>query len=249
MSLASMPSCSPTHKTEKRSLPETTFEHDSLHELGYKVYKAAVTIPEPVLQEIVRKYENGGAIFNHNEHNKNDHKRRQSNISASKCSKAMKDFLDGLNEFLSENVSSSLRIAPWVVLHSRPECQDQAAHCDYVPDADLARASDEQMPLAALVALMPGTRLNVWPRSCRLSYLSSAVQEQIAPIHCKVEKLEPGDVLVFRGDFVHAGSSYSEDNYRLHTFLDSNSVTRQPNKTWLVHTHGTDSIKKVIIPK
>jgi ectoine hydroxylase-related dioxygenase (phytanoyl-CoA dioxygenase family) len=238
----------PTSRTLKRRHSEIS--NDSLHTVGYKIYRAVVKIPQPILQEAVNRSQKAEAIFNHNEGSaRNDHKRRQCTLSAKKSSKMMKEFLRPINQFLSDNVSTHLKISPWVVLHSKPGCQNQAAHCDYVPDNALKEASDEQMPLAALVALMDGTKLNVWPKSIHLACLNAKNVKKISPISCQVVDLKAGDILVFRGDFIHAGSCYQEDNYRLHTFLDSDAVERKRNKTWIIHQHADEALKAVILPK
>ena len=39
--------------------------------------------------------------------------------------------------------------------------------------------------------------------------------------------LEPGDVLVFDGDVVHAGAAYRAPNTRVHVYLDVPSVKRE----------------------
>ena len=161
----------------------------------------------------------------------------------------MKNFLESINTLISDQVSSELKPSTWVVIHSRPGCQDQAAHCDYGPSEDLANADDSEMPLSALVALMPGTKLNVWPKSIRLSTTSESDLAKVKPISCKVVELEEGDILVFRGDLVHAGSSYSEDNYRIHCFLDSDSVPRTENRTWIIGNHANETLRNIIVPK
>lgn len=252
LSVSAGVSSNPSHnvQTRKRSHAESLPEPDPLHSVGYKVFKAAVKITDPLLQETIKRSEDADAIFNHNEKTpRNDHKQRQCKLTANKSSKNMKEFMQRLNGFLSDNVSKVLTPAPWFVIHSRPNCQDQAAHCDYVPNPSLGTVPDERMPLAALVSMMPGTTLNVWPKSIRLSTLNEALVEQIPSIKCRVVKLNAGDMIVFRGDLVHAGSSYKKDNYRLHTFLDSDAVERKPNSTWIVHKHGSESIRKVILPK
>lgn len=236
-------------RSRKRTFSEVSQNNDSLHKVGYKVYRSAISIPKPILDEVIKKSAKAPAIFNHNESMKNDRKRRQMTLSANKTSKAMKAFLQSLNQFIKENISENLKPNAWVTIHSRPGCQDQAAHSDYVPDCSLTAASDEQMPLAVLVAMMPGTKLNAWPGSTNLVTMSESELKRIKPIQCKEETLNPGDILVFRGDFVHAGSGYDEDNYRLHAFLDSEFVPREPNRTWLIHSHGGQEIRRIIRPK
>ena len=44
--------------------------------------------------------------------------------------------------------------------------------------------------------------------------------------------LEPGDVLVFDGDVVHAGAAYRAPNTRVHVYLDVPSVKREHDRTY-----------------
>ena len=48
-----------------------------------------------------------------------------------------------------------------------------------------------------------------------------------------VVPLEPGDVLVFEGDVVHAGAQYASLNTRVHAYLDAPGVERKVNHTWM----------------
>jgi len=60
------------------------------------------------------------------------------------------------------------------------------------------------MPLSVLVALEAAARLWVWRR---------------ADAPPSVIRLDPGGVLVFRGDLCHAGVGYSIENVRVHMYL------------------------------
>ena len=44
--------------------------------------------------------------------------------------------------------------------------------------------------------------------------------------------LEPGDVLVFDGDVVHAGAAYRAPNTCVHVYLDMPSVKREHDRTY-----------------
>jgi hypothetical protein len=231
----------------KRALSEEKF--DPLHTVGYKVYKSAFKVPEPLLEEVKRVSQNATEIFNYNETKRNDYKRLETTIAKNKCKKVLKEFLNSLDAFVEQKISNVLTPSKWSVIRSKGGCQDQAPHCDIVPSLPLALAPDAQMPLSVIVALMPGTRLNIWPNSIKMATLSGRLLTKMEPIACEVLGLDAGDVLVFRGDFIHAGSSYSKDNYRLHTFLDSDLVPREPNTTWTVHQDGEPPLKKIIVPR
>ena len=111
---------------------------------------------------------------------------------------------------------------------------EQAPHTDYVPTPDLVDLleCDEKIPLLAIATIMPGTKINVWPNSIRKIHHTDTLYEE--PIMCKTLEMDVGDVLIFRADLVHAGSSYDTENTRVHVYLDSPYVKRNPNKTWVI---------------
>ena len=98
-----------------------------------------------------------------------------------------------------------------------------------------------------LVATMPGTKLNVWPGSIKLITTHPEFIKYNDQINCKVLDLDKGDVVFFRADLVHAGSSYDKENVRLHCFLDSEFVQRQPNRTFLIRKHGSEELSNLIL--
>ena len=61
---------------------------------------------------------------------------------------------------------------------------------------------DEDMPLSVIVAFMPNTRLRVLSKGT-----------------WRVLRLQPGDVLFFRGDLCHHGMGYDSVNVRVHCHL------------------------------
>lgn len=233
------------HTSKKRGYSD--IEIDPLHTVGYRVFKSAVDITDSLLAEAKAKAAYSRRIFNRNEMNVNDGNRSQVNLK--KCSAELEKFIETLNQFILTHISDELKPADWVAIRSKPGCQDQAAHTDYVPDLSLAMVQDSFMPLSVLVCLMPETTLNVWPSSIKLTSLTEELLSKAKVIHCKVEKLEPGDILVFRGDLVHAGSSYENENIRLHAFLDSPLVPRTPNRTFIIHERGSEQLRRIIKPK
>lgn len=69
------------------------------------------------------------------------------------------------------------------------------------------------------------------------------------PIRCEEVELNPGDMIVFRGDFIHAGSGYDADNYRIHYYCDSKFVPRKTNQTWLISDSGNVELRRIIQPR
>ena len=221
-------------------------QENNLHTTGYQIIRQAVPVDARVLAFAEKSSaRNSKSIFNHNETNaRNDHKRRQCNLLVK--SKYMQEFDSRVQKLVKDRVNTALKPTNPVILHSRPGCQPQAAHCDYVPDDSLKTVDDKAMPLAVLIALMPNTRLTVWPDSCRLATKDTEQLASVEPIHSQELELNAGDMVIFRGDFIHAGSSYAEDNFRIHYFLDSPFVPRTNNRTWLIEQHGCDELQRII---
>ena len=127
----------------------------------------------------------------------------------------------------------------FVILQSLPGCQEQEAHCDYVPTPELLETTDDTVPLLFFLALEDDTTLEVWSGSHRV------VRGEHRVIHKQQLKLNAGDAVFFRGDLVHAGSAYSKKNTRIHCYLDHPSVKRDPNRTWIIQKHS--DIKEYIL--
>jgi hypothetical protein len=117
-----------------------------------------------------------------------------------------------------------------VALMSKAFCKAQLEHTDYSPKT-LAGATDETMPLASLCALMDGTLFDVWPGAIRFDRTRTYKPMQI--------KLNEGDVLIFRGDLVHAGAAClgETENVRIHTYLDAAGIQRPKHGDGVEETH------------
>ena len=228
-------------RSKQLSLPPA----DPIHAQGYKVLKNALKLDERVLEHTKKACKkNTHSIFNHNEQSRNDFKRRQRNLLLN--TKYMLAFDRQVKDVLRSQVSTELTPKNPVIIHSRPGCQPQAAHCDYIPDDALKAVNDQQMPLAALISLMPNTHLRIWPNSSKLATTDQTFLKRQAPIMVEEVLLNPGDIIVFRGDFVHAGSEYENDNFRIHYYLDSPLVPRTANRTWLIEDSGHEQLIRII---
>ena len=87
-----------------------------------------------------------------------------------------------------------------------------------------APRGQEDMPLALLLAIMPGTRLRVKPDGG----------------DWKIVTLNPGDLLVFRGDLCHHGMGYEALNYRVHAYVYAPDYNPPPSALNGC-AHGDDS--------
>lgn len=96
-----------------------------------------------------------------------------------------------------------------VVIHSFAGCAQQPLHTDYHPD--VVRAALVK-PLGVVAALQDDTRL----------VLDNG----------RYVAMRAGDVVVFEGGVVHAGAAYASENTRVHIYVDSREVVREPNSTY-----------------
>ena len=97
-----------------------------------------------------------------------------------------------------------------VLLQSLPGCRQQQWHRDY--DITRLRKMHAKKPCGAILALQDNTKFDSFKHG---------------QYH-----LDAGDVLVFDGNVVHAGSSYKELNVRVHIYLNTPSYVLQDNVTF-----------------
>ena len=90
-----------------------------------------------------------------------------------------------------------------------PEHQDAAE-----PSGALRDKPVQHVPLSVIWAIQDGTRLRIRPFDGEWTVIN----------------LKKGDVIVFRGDVRHNGVGYIEDNYRIHAYIDSPYIKRNPNR-------------------
>jgi hypothetical protein len=212
----------------------------TLHDDGYEIRDRWFHI-EHGLKELVteRLKTSGGPIFNDNQDiHKNDKKRIQALLP--------------LRDFSVSYIRNKLTwafpdhaVGGVVALQSKAGCQRQAAHCDYVPDEDFLATTDDTVPLLCVIALEEETKLDVWPRSHQIVRNIRAAR-RIPTISRKTLILNMGDVVIFRGDLVHAGSSYAATNTRIHVYLDHPTVPRMRNRTWVIYKHADPFLQERI---
>lgn len=169
---------------------------------------------------------------------RNDHKRKQVALP--------QHLMKGLQEEISSLpfLSPSHRVNEFVLLRSLPGCSRQAAHTDYIPDDALLRCPPQDLPLLCLIAIEDETRLVVWPGSHKVV---RGRGRTLLPLEPKMLTLSAGDALVFRADLVHAGAEYTTENLRIHCYIDSETVHRNPNRTWIIQTHADELVREKIL--
>jgi hypothetical protein len=138
----------------------------------------------------------------------------------------------------------------WVMLWSKGGGEEQAPHQDF-PKREITHAragigfkGNKEMQIrptiqaGVIVALMPDTKLIVYDRCFNDADMSK--RREIL--------LDAGECIIFRGDLVHAGAAFEEDNYRVHATLTIPAVPWDSNATEAVafkeHKCGFCSIKK-----
>jgi len=189
------------------------------------------------LQEKCETYRNKTeSIFNGG--GRNDHKRRQVNLPVSVV-KELKDQIKCI-PFLTEYH----HMEDFVLLRSLPGCSRQAAHTDYIPDISLLHCEADKLPYLFLLAIEDQTKLVVWPGSHKVVQGRGRTIDSIGP---KILELQAGDAVVFRPDLVHAGAEYQTENLRVHCYIDSDKVKRDPNRTWIIGKHADILVRQKIV--
>ena len=156
----------------------------------------------------------------------------------------MDAFVKKLDIYIKKNVSKQLTVNNWVILKSKPGCKEQLPHCDYLPSNDFKNCPEDYVPLLSLIALETNTKINVWKNS--IGYLTGLLPQ--TKIKKTILSLDKGDMFVFRGDLVHAGASYDDENIRLHAYLDSVICPRNPNRTYIISKHAPNEFSMIIDP-
>jgi len=230
-------------------MPITRSMSKILHQQGYIIYRNIIPDPDnSKILELLRDYmdETAGPIFNNSK--TNDNRRRQNKLNTR--NPILRKWIQEIEETICFiHPLQNLRFRDWNVLQSLPGCNSQQPHTDYVPTEQFIRKMIEldtpehqnRIPLLCFIALEPNTYLDVWENSCRLITSSEDILSPDLVLNRLC--LQAGDVLLFRPDLVHAGSSYSEENIRLHVYLDSLEIPRQANRTFIINKHGNNWLK------
>lgn len=109
-----------------------------------------------------------------------------------------------------------------VLIKSWPNGATQQYHTDFDPEQVL---HSDLKPLSVIIPMS---------RTCRLHYKGSPLRTQINHL-----VLNQGDLLIFHGDFVHAGAAYKTYNYRFHMYWNVVNVPEPHNLTY--PEHGADT--------
>lgn len=212
--------------------------NDAMSTNGFYIYKGFVQAPSPgvveILKENIRKRKNTHAIFNGGQSASSDlperfgdQKRKQLFFNESR--KWPSEIDEIIDRVKSTGVVPKREASDHVFLLSEPGCSEQNCHTDANPVVKTDDGVCCGYPLGALVALEPGTVINVWPGAFDIEsdgFDTTLVRERVQLV------IEPGDLFLFRVDLVHSGASYSTSNVRIHFFLDRSDVAREPNKTY-----------------
>lgn len=210
----------------------------NLHSNGYIHIKNAVNVTDKDISFYIEKSKWSARIFNDNEFSPDDKLRKQRRINTENPTcKHFKDMTKLLQKkFPLHNFNEA------VIIKSLAGCGRQAAHCDYVESHDIVTCPDNMIPLGVLGSIEKGSKIVVWPKSHMLMYGLNNDLENDNKIEFKEINLLPGDILVFRGDLVHAGAAYEKDNMRVHIYGDSPNVKRDPNSTWIAYNKLKNSL-------
>lgn len=119
---------------------------------------------------------------------------------------------------LDHNMMGEKKVVDAHALRSLPGCAQQTMHSDSAAPESLLHVPFKDVPLAIIYALEEDTFLKVWPFGSE---------------ECHVVRLHPNDMVIFRGDLLHAGTEYAKKNTRIHAYVDSDLFPHKTKKTYL----------------
>lgn len=118
-----------------------------------------------------------------------------------------------------------------------PDCSERQTTFKYLaanPDsAHIVTTRQQKIPIIVLTAIMDNTCIDVWENSHNWMRLNDN-QKFNPPIVKKTVNLKKGQICVLRGDTIHAGAAYAEENIRIYSFYDSFVVLPPKNKVYLI---------------
>ena len=186
---------------------------------GYAVVTGIALTPNDTARLVRLAAENATPIFNYNgATDYNDGRRLQWAIP--KTDPALCSLARQLEVAIGPHWPLGATARDWVVLQSAPRCQAQHRHRDF---DDTSRWL--QAPLGAVVALQPGTKLDVWPGTHLPGVEPRGPPKSVA--------IPVGSALIFNGYLAHRGAAYATANTRLHAYVDVPEVKRPHDATHL----------------
>jgi hypothetical protein len=160
--------------------------------------------------------------------NGNDRKRQQRDVVTRDI--YLNQIVERVSDFLRVHFPEHTVTHP-IVLRSQAGCRVQPAHTDYAP-YQLQSSRFIDYPLGCIVSLFDDTAFTFWPSLFGNDLIYDIASKK--PVKPVVILLQAGDILVFRGDQVHAGSAYENENFRIHFYLDTIDNPRPINKVWRI---------------
>jgi len=182
----------------------------------YKVYKKAFTFSPDLEKYIISKARQGDPIFNNRdgEDKDNDNKRIQYDLENSEP--ITKHISSKLQDII-EHFGYKGTVNDPVILKSYAYCKRQRLHRDY-DLLQLQKIDESEYPHGIIVGISNNCRFIVSPDGLSRKY-----------VH-----FDKGDVVIFRGDTIHAGAEYHTENIRMHAYVDTESHDRIKNETFYV---------------
>ena len=207
----------------------------ALYTNGFHVYPNFARIPDGLVQ-LLKKHSHHSVLFNDGCPKRLMHVFSPELIAELDICGQVETFVQMINPHVEADT--------WADLWSLPGNKKQPAHFDFDPKKVVGLINN-LMPLLAVVALEDHSSLDVWVGYKGL--LDRSITSPIAPTTINLNK---GDVLIFLGDCIHAGSAYNNNNVRLHCYFPASmsGVPRPDNKTNIVYRlRGEYSFLKSVV--
>ena len=190
---------------------------------GFIVFESLEPLSEAMATQIHRDAQSQRAtpIFNENpgEDSKGDRTQVRGRWAACQEAAVAAD-LGWLGLLATASPGASKEVKDGYALGSKAGCTLQPKHCDAGDEHQFARLPAADVPLSALRTIMPGSALYVYEGGC-------------ADDEGRRVELSADALVVWVGDFVHAGASYEKGNTRLHFYVHSSVAPRVKDETFI----------------
>lgn len=186
-----------------------------LNENGYVLIEKGVSLGIGILNTIQDELKIVRGLQNNDDTSKDDGKRWQMPFPVNSKKEILQLTHDAVMRIL-ENWTPGLRLGKLLVVGSRKDCAIQKpAHTDTDPSS--FKANGKAIPLSIFIGLQKETTLRIYEGSHRWIRGHDG-RSTLHKNDGKQVKYGKGDILILRGDLVHQGDAFQQQNMRLFVY-------------------------------
>ena len=186
-----------------------------LNENGYVLIKNGVSMRVEILNILQEELDMVRGLQNNGDPSKDDGKRWQMEYPENSKKESLRLTHEAVMKTLEE-LTPGLKLGKLLVIGSRKDCAIQKpAHTDTDPSS--FEENGKAIPLSIFIGLQKGTTLRIFEGSHRWIRGHNG-RSTLHKNDGKPVKYGKGDILILRGDLVHHGDAFKQQNMRLFAY-------------------------------